>query len=592
MPLVINTNIASLGVQHRLDRSQAGAATALQRLSSGLRINSARDDAAGLAVSERMSAQLRGTHQALRNVNDGISMFQTGEHALGEMTDRLQRMRELAVQSLNGTNAKADRASLDGEVQQSLAEVQRTASSTSFNGRKLLDGSAGLSQFQIGAGSADTLDIDLSTDLRTDQLGAIATARTADLRTTSGGGGGGFAFAGTYTTVALRSLDFSRPDVPLTPGSATATPSTVNYGGAGQAATFTVDGVTVTLNTNYGSLGGVAGAVQSQLNSAQSGAYSVSQDGTHLTVTKTSRAGNPAAAVAIAAVSGANATAFGNAAGHTGIGASRNTHAGFSVDGHRVSLTTDFNGNMAGLLSEIKGQLSNRYKVVGSQAGISILHASDDGVVPVVGSFTDNGIDSFGRGPSSSLTLQAGDLTVKVGTRAVVSITGSFTTPESLAQAVQSRVPGVVANINQDTGALEINAVETVTVGGTQAGGSGALAFTQAVNEPEGSLADVDVLERGNANTALLRIDAAMNTLGAQRGQFGALLSRFDAVVGSLQSTEEVLGASRGRIVDADYATETATLASSTVLRNAGMAMLSMVNVGPQGVLTLLQSLR
>src|SRR6187397_3534263 len=138
MPQVINTNVASLNAQRNLTTSQGQLATALQRLSSGLRINSAKDDAAGLAISERFTTQIRGLNQAVRNANDGISLSQTAESAMDEVVNNLQRIRELAVQSANATNSDADRAALDAEVQQRLAEVNRIAPQTSFNGRKVV----------------------------------------------------------------------------------------------------------------------------------------------------------------------------------------------------------------------------------------------------------------------------------------------------------------------------------------------------------------------------------------------------------------------------------------------------------------------
>ena len=141
MPQIINTNIASLNSQRNLNTSQSALATALQRLSSGLRINSAKDDAAGLAISERFTAQIRGLDQARRNANDGISLAQTAEGALQSAGDILQRIRELSVQSANATNSAGDRAAINSEVQQLTQELQRIATTTEFNGQKLLDGS-------------------------------------------------------------------------------------------------------------------------------------------------------------------------------------------------------------------------------------------------------------------------------------------------------------------------------------------------------------------------------------------------------------------------------------------------------------------
>ena len=176
MPQVINTNIASLNSQRNLNTSQSSLNQALQRLSSGLRINSAKDDAAGLAIAERFTTQIRGLNQAARNANDGISLSQTAEGALGEVTNNLQRIRELAVQSANATNNSSDRAALDLEVQQRIAEIDRISSQTSFNGTRVLDGSFGTSAFQVGANAGETISVNLSSGVKANQIGQISTA--------------------------------------------------------------------------------------------------------------------------------------------------------------------------------------------------------------------------------------------------------------------------------------------------------------------------------------------------------------------------------------------------------------------------------
>lgn len=170
MPQIINTNIASLNAQRNLNKSQSANQTALQRLSSGLRINSAKDDAAGLAISTRFNSQIRGLNVAVRNAGDGISLAQTAEGALGTMNDNLQRVRELAVQSANATNSDVDREALQAEVAQLIAEVSRTADETAFNGRKLLDGSFSAT-FQIGANAGQTLNVSIA-ELTASKLGA------------------------------------------------------------------------------------------------------------------------------------------------------------------------------------------------------------------------------------------------------------------------------------------------------------------------------------------------------------------------------------------------------------------------------------
>lgn len=169
MPQTINTNYASLNAQRNLNSSQGALQTSIQRLSSGLRVNSAKDDAAGLAISERMNAQVRGMNVAIRNSNDAISMSQTAEGALGKVTDSLQRMRELAVQARNATNSDSDKDSLDAEFGQLSQEIQRVLGGTNFNGLAVLGADAGTQTFQVGAGTTtdDTIDL-TTTDLTAD----------------------------------------------------------------------------------------------------------------------------------------------------------------------------------------------------------------------------------------------------------------------------------------------------------------------------------------------------------------------------------------------------------------------------------------
>jgi flagellin len=164
MPQTINTNLASLNAQRNLNGSHSSLSTSMQRLSSGLRVNSAKDDAAGLAIAERMNTQVRGMNVAIRNANDGISLAQTAEGAIGKIADMMQRMRELAVQSANATNGVADRANLNAEFAQLSAEITRTISSTKFNGIAILAGGAGTQDFQVGANSGETVQV-TTTDL-------------------------------------------------------------------------------------------------------------------------------------------------------------------------------------------------------------------------------------------------------------------------------------------------------------------------------------------------------------------------------------------------------------------------------------------
>ena len=171
MALTVNTNVASLTSQRNLGGSQDMLKTSLERLSTGLRINSAKDDAAGLAISERFSAQIKGLNQGVRNANDGISLAQTAEGALGEVTNNLQRIRELAVQASNTTNTATDRAALQNEVTALVAEIDRVATQTTFNGTKLLNGGFRGAVFQIGANAGDSITIDSIANSTASSLG-------------------------------------------------------------------------------------------------------------------------------------------------------------------------------------------------------------------------------------------------------------------------------------------------------------------------------------------------------------------------------------------------------------------------------------
>lgn len=194
MPMIINTNVESLNAQRSLGKSNSLLSTALQRLSSGLRINSAKDDAAGLAISERMSSQINGLNQAARNANDGISLSQTAEGALSSMNDTLQRIRELSVQASNATNSSSDRQTLQNEVNQLVAELDRQSISAEFNGMKIFDGTFGTATFQIGANANQTITTSTA-NFRTSQYGvnrltgqASSGAAATDAQMTAGTG--------------------------------------------------------------------------------------------------------------------------------------------------------------------------------------------------------------------------------------------------------------------------------------------------------------------------------------------------------------------------------------------------------------------
>lgn len=473
MALVINTNVMSLNAQRNLTTSGNQLATSLQRLSSGLRINSAKDDAAGLAISDRMTTQISGLNQAARNANDGISLAQTTEGALQEVTNNLQRIRELAVQSANATNSDSDRAALDQEVQQRIAEIDRIASQTSFNGRKVLDGSFGGATFQVGANVGETISLALTSSVKGTAIGQVATSTgTVDLNTlfTSGG------TAATAGTVAAGTV-----------------------ADAAAAVSFDINGTTISV-----------GAL----------------------------VGRDLAALAIA-VNGALTTA--------------GEDYTVAVSGGGLSLTADTAGADA--------------MTVGALTGISF------GTV-TAGTATV-------AGTAAPYTL--GSTTIQLGTSTAVDVAGTYDTAQDLADAINSQVSGAYASIDS-TDHLVISAGEAITLGG-----AGATALGVATAAVAGSLDTQNVLNVAGANSAIQSVDAALNSVSNLRSTLGAIQNRFQSVINSLQSVSENLSASRSRILDTDFASETASLTRAQILQQAGTAMVAQANTAPQNVLSLLR---
>ena len=388
MAQVINTNVSSLNAQRNLSTSGGSLATSLQRLSSGLRINSAKDDAAGLAISERMTSQIRGLNQAARNANDGISLAQTAEGALNEIGNNLQRIRELAVQASNGTNTQADRDVLNTEVTQLRAEIQRVAEQTSFNGQKLIDGSFTGVAFQVGADAGQTISVASIANAQTGALGGTLTRYTA--------------------TVNADALT----------GFATA----INAGD------LTLDG-----GSGAVSLGAISAAANAQ---------------------------------------------------------------------------------------ERAGQITEAINRVSAQTGVG---ASYDAVTGDVTLTNKN---------ASQMTFAGAGATVPTAGFAAAAVGASTTTTGISALTVSS--------------------------------------FT-------------------NAQQTISQIDNALKSVNESRANLGAIQNRFSSTIANLQTTTENLSASRSRIVDTDFAAETANLTRGQILQQAGTAMLAQANSLPNNVLSLLR---
>lgn len=466
MAAYINTNIASLNAQRNLASSQSALQTSLQRLSSGLRINSAKDDAAGLAIANRFTTQINGVNQAVRNANDGISLSQTADGALGEIGNNLQRIRELAVQASNSTNSASDRAAINEEVKQRLAEIDRTSSQTSFNGQKILDGSFGSANFQVGANAGETIQIDLSTSVGIDSIGKIAKAITA--------GTVGAAGAGGTNSVTATNFNYSQAGSAATAGNVSFAVSTLNFGtttvagsngtnqftaaafnflsGSNTATTLTANGSTsavssdfagaeiaqfdvtvggstvgITLNQTYIDNDAVAAAIQSQLNGVTGlEDVTVTNNAGALTFTNA----GATAAVQVSNVD-ANALAHGIIAG-AGTAGSAQPGAAFQIDGQAISLTTNTT-DATGLAAEIQSQIQ---AYGGAYAGYTV---TNSGNILTVDNGTNGGTAVAISGTNASAN-QAG----------IVNSAGTAGVAGATANDASFNVGATTVTLNQD----------------------------------------------------------------------------------------------------------------------------------------------
>ncbi len=296
MAQIINTNILSLTAQRNLNRNQSNMAVSMQRLSSGLRINSAKDDAAGLAISERFTTQIRGLNQAIRNANDGVSFAQTAEGALSTVGGNLQRIRELAVQSINDTNSSSDRQALNNEVSQLISEINRVSSSTQFNGQNILDGSLSNLTFQVGANQNQTISV-TGVDSRGSQLGAaydtgaavLSSAITAMTDITLNGIAVDLTTSTTVSdVVSAINNGYASHGVQALRDTTVTTAALASTAVTGTAtASVTINGVTVDFNSTTGAN---ATAVAAQLNNftTQTGVTATAASATTLTLSSSS----------------------------------------------------------------------------------------------------------------------------------------------------------------------------------------------------------------------------------------------------------------------------------------------------------------
>jgi flagellin len=519
MAAIINTNLASLTAQRNQGTSQSSLNTSIQRLSSGLRINSAKDDAAGLAISERFTSQIRGLNQAARNANDGISLSQVTEGAMGSAGAILQRVRELAVQSANASNSASDRQALNQEVSQLVAELDRISQTTEFNGQKILDGTFGTAQFQVGANAGQTI-----------------VAATANLRTNVYGNNQ--AISGGAELVA---------------GDVKAKDADGNETGVGWGNNGVAEGV---LNVN-GSLGSAAVKVEKGMTSQ----------------------------ALAASINGQTA--------NTSVSAVARTEMQMTFDkvgSYSIQLQSD-NTNPQTLsfsISEVNSSegLSAAVSAINDQSSktgvIATMNKDSTGIVLTNATGNDIMV-SAGTGDGA----MAGDVTVQkmftnalgemntVGTAASL---GKVKADQEGGEGSKKSTPVIVIS-----GYVTLDSFKSFSA---EAANTNIFASSNSVLK---RVADLDVTTVGKANDALKTVDSALAFISGERAKLGALQSRFETAISSLQITSENLTASRSRIVDADFAAETSNLSRAQILQQAGTAMVAQANQLPQGVLALLR---
>lgn len=489
MALSVNTNVASLNAQRNLMGTNRKLNTSLQRLSSGFRINSAKDDAAGLAITDRMTSQIRGLTQAARNANDGISLAQTAEGALQETTNLLQRMRELAVQSANDTNSDSDRQSIQDEVVNLQAEINRIADTTSFNNKKLLNGSFGTAKFHVGSEANQVINVTTG-DARGTKLGSWKTNIT-----------GAVGVEGT-TADATDETVYTGADLVINGfrGSATAT---IADGATAKATAEAINAKTV-------DTGVTASAVTKvELTDFDNGAYTFSLS------------------------TGTNQTAT-------------------------ISASVDTSGDLSDMVDAINDQSA-------TTGVVATLNENKDGVI-----LTDDDGDTIVMQGSSmaggAITATVvGDGAASADTIGTLSSAGATDTASFRGHTV-----------------IESEKAFSVSGGGVSADAT-------STSSTLSSVSSITLKTQTGANDALSVIDKAIAKVDSIRSKLGAVQNRFESTITNLTNVSENISASRSRILDADFASETAELTKAQIIQQAGLSMLSQANQLPQSALSLLQ---
>ncbi|WP_028862514.1 flagellin [Psychromonas aquimarina] len=636
MAAVVNTNVMSLNAQRQLGKSQMTSNQAMERLSSGLRINSAKDDAAGLAISTGMQSQIKGINQGVRNANDGISMAQTAEGSMDEMTNILQRMRELSVQASNDTNSSSNRASIQKEVDQLYSELDRIAETTQFNGINLLDGSNKSTTLQIGANSGETLSFSIDA-VTTKDLNLNAVSGTGELN--SGRVNSGAAVVAATTDVTVNGAALAVPATSAADDIATAFNAVQGLSGVSASAYNVVEGVS-------GATGVTSGLIINTDTVSDSSDMASLVDNINRDVAGVTASLNNDGALVLSNDTGANIVLAGTDTGSGLTGTA--TYGGYvsltSADGEAIELGLGTTGDAADIQSLGFNVSTGSDSVTGTAVASTAIDSTVDGIQingvdlgSVTGTtaadkaFAINAI-STQTGVSASATTVVTDTAVDVDAQQAANdlvingtsiVTTGDTSVDDLIAGINgtAALQGVVASADDDGNlVLTSNAGNDIIVAGTgmTAGtttgtitltgenGKDVVVTSKAATEALKATATaklgltdqggnstavgtgLSVTSAANASNSIDRIDDALNKITESRANLGAVQNRLGSTISNLENVSQNISAANSRIQDADFAAETSKMSKAQILQQAGTSMLAQANASSQSVLSLL----
>jgi flagellin len=570
----VNTNTTSLGVQRNLSKASDALSTSMNRLSSGLKINSAKDDAAGMQIANRLGNQVKGLNVAIANANNGVSIAQTAEGAMQESTNLLQRLRELALQSSNGDKSDADRVSLQQEFTAKVGELTRISNTTTFGGRNLLDGSFSNIGFQIGASANETISFGM-TDISA--VGLKGTFSEASVNST-----------------ALAGLSATSTGTNIGGMKALVTGGIPPVGGTTAGDKISINGVEITLTTAAaGEPAGAAAATEINKKTAETGVIaSAAADGK---LTLSSKAD-----FTVENVGGGTAL---TTIGLTAAPAAAPVVAAAVDETTKMGITGGITVNGAAVTWAATDAMSVVLGKIATEAGTGATAALKDGrVVLTSGDGKDIKLANTSGGSLSQLGLSAGTSQAKLTADTSIDVNGvevkfkKGDTADAIVTSINSASTGVNASKNAD-GTLNLFADKDITVkDGSSGTGLKALgltavstAGTKAAVTMETTVSDLSVLSAATSQQAVQALDGALQQIDSQRSQLGAVQNRFASTVANLQSIAQNSTAAKGRVEDADFASEAAELTKQQTLQQASTAILSQANQLPSAVMKLLQ---